>query len=475
MVFSTLTLGVYLGRFLKKSSLDPEVLRNYRPVSNLSFISKILEKIVAKRLRKHLEENDLYDPLQSAYRSGHSTETALIKVQDDLLRMMDKNSASILVLLDLSAAFDTVDHEILLSRLQGLGVQDIPLSWFRSYLTGRWQHVKIHEAVSAKSLLSCGVPQGSVLGPLLFLVYMSPLRHVIAAHGMSMHGYADDTQLYLTFSSARDPEALKRDCQRVETCISEVHRWMTTNRLKLNPDKTEVMLVGPPRLLAHINIPLISVAGVEVAVSKKPVRNLGVEFDPSLSMVSQVTSIVKSANFHLRNVGRVRQKLTDNSTKSLIQSLVISRLDYCNGLLSGITDELCSRIQIVQNNAARVITRTNRRQHITPILHDLHWLPVRQRVEYKVLLLVYKSLHGLAPQYICDLLSAYQPTRTLRSSSSGRLVEPRTRLKTVGDRAFSTYAPRSWNKLDNNIKNATSFRCFKKQLKTYLFKEYFNC
>ena len=239
---------------LKKPSLDPELLKHYRPVSNLSFLSKTLERVVANRLRAYMEANTLHDPLQSAYKSGHSTETALIKVQNDLLRSIDDRGVSVLVLLDMSAAFDTVDHDVLLSRLHWMGIRDAPLRWFRSYLTDRKQYVKIQDSKSNTTSLSSGVPQGSVLGPLLFLVYLLPLRHIINAHNMAMHGYADDTQLYVSLTKPGDPAVVRTDCLRIERCLSDIQSWMALNKLKLNPEKTDIMLLGLKRQTDTISI-----------------------------------------------------------------------------------------------------------------------------------------------------------------------------------------------------------------------------
>ena len=376
-----------------------------RCVANLSFISKILEKVVATRLRDYMDINKLHDPFQSAYKSGHSTETALLKVQNDLLRTMDKSGAAILVLLDLSAAFDTIDHDIMLSRLKTvLGIDGIALQWFKSCLTGRTQSMKIHNALSAVLMLIYGVPQGSVLGPLLFLVYLLPLRHLIKTHGLEMHGYADDTQIYMSCSTPKDKIPVAEDCRRIEMCLHDIHSWMSNNKLKLNSEKTEIILIGTRVQVEAMNVSSLSVAGVQVNISGRPVRNLGVELDPLLSMSAQVNKMVKNSSFHIRNIGRVRRKIFENSAKILVHLLVTSRLDYCNSLLSGISEQSLSKLQLFQNNAARLVTLTKKRAHITPVLRRLHWLPVRSRVDFKVLLLVYKALHDKVPGYIRQML-----------------------------------------------------------------------
>ena len=169
---------------LKKILLDPETLKNFRPVSNLSYISKLIERVVAERLNDHLTSNNLHEVLQSAYKKFHSTETALLQVQNDLLMSIDADGGAILVLLDLSAAFDTIDHSVLLNRLSDLGIHGAVLSWFKSYLTGRRQSVKIKGQRSSERDLPFGVPQGSVLGPILFTIYTIPLGNIARSHGL---------------------------------------------------------------------------------------------------------------------------------------------------------------------------------------------------------------------------------------------------------------------------------------------------
>ena len=455
---------------LKKDDLDPEVLKNYRPVSNLSFLSKVLERVVAARLTNYMTINQLHEPMQSAYRACHSTETALVRVQNDILRTLDQGGAAILVLLDLSAAFDTIDHSILLSRMESvLGVKGSALQWFKSYLLGRKQRIKINDDFSENQEILWSVPQGSVLGAILFLIYIIPLAQLIRSYGLNNHGYADDTQLCLSFKKTSDNAIVKREILNLEKCLCDISVWMSQNKLKLNNDKTEIILFGSKKHLAELNIKSLSVAGTDVSVASEPVRNLGAMFDSQLIMAPHVKSVVKKSSFHLRNIGKARRVLTEDATKTVMQSLVMSRLDYCNALLIGIQQDLIAKLQRLQNSAARIVSRTRKYEHITPVLIKLHWLPIKFRIQFKVLLLVYKALNGLAPKYIKELLVPYKPRRHLRSEAKGLLDEPRTRLK-FGDRAFSISAPRLWNALPQHLKDSTSCQAFKKCLKTHLFR-----
>ena len=456
---------------LKKSSLDRNEFKNYRPISNLAYTSKLIERAVSSQLKDYCARNKINICFQSAYREFHSTETALIRVQNDLLKAVDIQGGAVLVLLDLSAAFDTIDHTVLLQTLQHhMGLTGTALAWFNSYLSDRHQSVKIGRTLSRQRQLAYGVPQGSVLGPQLFSIYTSPLHNVIEACNMSYHLYADDTQLYLAFNP-KCATSVTNMRQVIANCTSAIGKWMHSHYLKLNNDKTELLVLTRPSLTTSI-IPTLEICGTTVN-STACVKDLGVYYDHLLRMDTHVRTVCKKAFYQLHLIRKVRRFISEDTARTFVQANVTSLMDYCNGLLVGLPASLLNLLQRVQNSAARVVKQLPRACHITPVLKDLHWLPVKYRVDYKILLLTFKALHGLAPDYINDLLKPYHPSRTLRSSDDNLLTVPTSRIKSFGGRTFEITAPTLWNNLPFNLRQITSLQVFKKTLKTYLFKEAF--
>jgi hypothetical protein len=330
-VFPTLYKTAVVKPLLKKANLDCNQLKNYRPVSNLSYLSKLLERVVQKQLLAYLNANQLLPRSQSAYRPHHSTETALVKITNDILLAMDQGRMTALTMLDLSAAFDTIDHNILIQCLQSLyGITGTALKWVSSYLTDRSQYVSVNGLSSRVSPLNFGVPQGSVLGPILFILYTKPLTTLIDEYSLPNQAYADDTQTYVSSS----PGELPQSVERLEKCISDVKSWMVKNKLKLNDDKTECLLIKkssqcePP--ICSVNVGESSIPFTDCA------KDLGSFIcSDELSLDRQVKAMCQAANWQLRRIGSIRQYLTFDATKTLVCSLVLSRLDFHNALLSG--------------------------------------------------------------------------------------------------------------------------------------------
>ena len=249
-----------ISPILKKNNLDKNSLSNYRPISQLSTISKILEKVVFKQLIHYLEINNIIDPFQSAYRPNHSTETCLNHVISNILNSLDTGSPIQLLLLDISAAFDTLDHDILTNRLRDIGVDGITLSWLISFFKYRTFVVKTGSSISITNLISTGVPQGSVLGPLLFLIYIAPLTNIIKSYpSIHYHIYADDILLFFTHSTSNRND--------LSLCATEIRAWLLNNMLLLNASKSE--LINIPE--TYYDFPVISVNGIIVEPSSNTI------------------------------------------------------------------------------------------------------------------------------------------------------------------------------------------------------------
>ena len=320
---------------------------------------------------------------------------------------------------------------------------------------------------SSRSRIQFGVPQGSALGPILFSIYTLELGDIIRAHGLSHHMYADDTQLYITFTPSKLGNS-QLIIDRLEQCIADIRAWTKSHFLQINDAKTEVILFRS-KFQAATDIGGITV-GDSFCELKQSVKNLGVIMDETLSENQHINTTIKTALHQIRKIGQIRKFLTESAAASVVHAFVTSRLDYCNSLYYNLPNVLISKLQRIQNIAARIVSRSQKYEHITPVLFNLHWLPVRQWVQYKILLLTYKAILAQAPEYLCQLLTRKSTIRNLRSSSHIMLQTPKTRTKTYGDRSFAKAAPDLWNKLPSHIQNCTDISTFKSNLKTLLFK-----
>lgn len=258
---------------------------------------------------------------------------------------------------------------------------------------------------------------------------------------------------------------------KMQECLSDVRQWMLTNKLKLNDSKTEVLVIA-----AKSNIKLtenIKVKIGEEVISPTPVAcNLGATLDNTMSMECQISSVTRKVYYNLRRIAKIKQYLTPSACAHAINSTVISRLDFHNGLLLGLPAKTLSRLQLAQHNAARVLTGTKRAEHITPVLQKLHWLPVQQRVAFKVLTTIQKALHSpTAPAYLAELLPLYRPRRSLRSSADEWTIQVNRVHNKYGTRSFNVLGAKVWNELPAELRCLVSPAVFRKHLKTYLFRQ----
>ena len=347
---------------LKKRCLDHNDLNNYRPVSNLCFIAKILEKLVLSQVSSYLNSHNLYNTCQSAYRPGHSTETALLNVVNDLFLSLNKGNISVIDLLDFSSAFDTIEHTILVHRLHtDFGFTDTVLQWFSSYLTDRIHYISLSNHCYAFAPVHSGVPQGSVHSPILFTMYTKPLSAIIDSHSIIHHSFADDVQIQMS----APPDRLSELLHSIQSWISDVKVWATANMLKRNDSKTDLMLVTSNRSKHLHNLPTSITIGNSQIPIKQSVKNLGFTLDCHPAMNAHISIIARTCYFELRRLASIRIFLTITATATLVSAFVLSRIDYCISLLFRSTHDVTSHLQSIQNNATRVILRLPMSSSIT--------------------------------------------------------------------------------------------------------------
>lgn len=455
---------------LKKPNLDCTSLTNYRPVSNLTFASKILERVVLAQLEEHMSANDLLPIYQSAYRSCHSTETALLKLTNDLLQNMDCKLNTLSVAVDLSAAFDTVDHGILLSvASKCFGINGSVLEWISTYLQPRTFSVIVDSKSSTTRKLSYSVPQGSVLGPVLFTWYSSTIL-TGARINQSLMAYADDHTLYDTFK-AGSAISEEQCVSCMELSLVNTMTWMSANRLKMNNAKTEAIIFRSNYYNNKLTTSSITVGDATVDLTST-MKLLGVSFDCNLTLKYHIIQKCKVASYNLSLIRKIRKYLDTDTCKLVVHALVISHIDYANSLYVGLPQCTLDYLQSIQNQAAKLILNREKYSSSTQCLHDLHWLPVHHRCDYKILCLVFKCLHDQAPQYLTEYINIRDSQYNIRSLDSAtkgvklNYSRPRT---TFGARSFSVYGPTAWNELPSELKLIESFDTFRAKLKTHLF------
>ena len=312
---------------LKKMCLDRNGLNNNRPVSNLCFIANILEKLILSQISSYLNSHNLYNTCRSAYRHGHSTETALLKVVNDMFLSLNKGNMSVLALLDISSAFDTIDHPILVHSLHtDFGFTDTILQWFSSYLTDRTHYVSLFNHCSAFAPVHSGVPRGSVLGPIFLTMYIKPLSAFIDSHSIIHNSFADDLQLQMS----APPNRISELPHSIQSCISDVKAWASVKMPKLNDNKTELVLITSKRNKHLHNLPTSITIGNAQIPFKQIVKNLGFTLDCHLTMNAHVSNIAQTCYFELRRLASIRIFLTSTATATLVSAFVLTRNYYCN-------------------------------------------------------------------------------------------------------------------------------------------------
>ena len=438
----------------KKNS--PLEVGNYRPVSILSIVSKILERSVYKQVIDFLQENNMLYDLQSGFRSKYSTDTCLIYLLDYIRSNNAKGLYTGMIMLDLQKAFDTVDHNILCNKLKVMGIESI--DWFKSYLSDRVQFVSCNNTMSEAMNVSCGVPQGSILGPLLFLTYVNDMS-ISIDNECKLILYADDSAILF---SHRDPNIISDKLGNVLESCSD---WLIDNKLSLHLGKTECMLFGPPRKIKQISEFCVKCYD-HVIKSTDYVKYLGVYIDKYLNCERIISSIVQKVNGRLKFLYRNAKCLDSRSRMTLTTALIQCYFDYsCSAWYSSIGKGMAKKLQVLQNKVVRFILGLGSRDSVNcQVLDQVNMLSVENRVKQLRLNHVYNIHHGKAPSYLSA--GFHLNHSNTRSTTNINYCVPNTSI--CGKNSFLYHAILDWNSLPISVKNTAEKSSFKSAVKQHL-------
>ena len=434
---------------------------NYRPISILPTISKIFEKHVAKLLYSYLNNNSLLHKEQSGFRKSHSCQTALVKITDMWLKEMNDGNLTGVVFLDFKKAFDLVDHTILISKLKLFNFHTHAIEWIISYLNNRTQHVCIGSSKSSLAMVKTGVPQGSVLGPLLFLLFINDLPLTVKNSHIDL--FADDTTLHISGSSLETIQIkLNEDIRRIV-------EWCINNNMLLNENKTKCMLFTTAQKLSHMEQKYLNLYVKDTKVECVTTHKLlGINTDHFLLWNAQVDNICKSLTSKIALLLKIRKFLPLKIRILYFNAYIQPLINYCLTIWGNCSKQDLHRISKLLKRAARIILDKPHDAPSKPLFKELKWLTIDKYVEYQKAILVYKSLNGIAPQCLQEMFNKTQTVYGLRSTENGYLSVPKPNIEHF-KKSFQFSGVNIWNSLPFNVKDSKSLNIFKKNCFKYFF------
>ena len=425
--------------------------KNYRPVAILSPLSKILEKVVYEQMYNYFSRNKIFHPNLHGYRHGRSTQTALMTMYDRWVKTAVAGQVSGVVLLDLSAAFDLVDPDLLIRKLEIYGIEKEGLDWIHSYLTDRHQAVWLDHVLSDFAQCDVGVPQGSILGPLLFLIFFNDLPPTLEN---DVDSYADDTTITATAKTVMEiSQSLTKDC----TLVSD---WMRSNRLKLNPGKTHLMTVGTGERLRISEELHVTMDNILLKEDKdKCELLLGCHIQANLKWKKQVDELLLKLKTRLVGLLKLKFALSFSMRKAVTEGIFNSVLVYCLPLFGGMDVGDLKDLQVVQNKAAQIITHSPPRAHRSTMYDTLQWLTVNQLIFYHSAITVFKIRDNREPEHLSEILC--------QDNRNKRIIIPNLDLK-LAQKSFSMRAAENWNQIPLEIRSQPKIGNFKKLAKKWI-------
>lgn len=450
---------------------NPISANQFRPISILPFLSKVIESEVHRQVTEFLSKSNLFNSFQSGFRAGHSTTTALLKVTEDIRLNMENRLVTVLVLIDFSNAFNSVDHELLLTLLPRLMLSSSVVTWFSSYLQGRRQAIRDGQVFSDWHNVEAGVPQGGILSPLLFSLFINLLAPNIKCQ---YHMYADDLQLY----SAVPIHEISNAIAALNLDLLRLQLWSDSYGISVNPNKCQAIVIGSSRQLVKINLLSLPSLTYNSCVIRftATVKDLGVIIDSNLSWSEHVKEISRKffASFH--SIIRLKNFLPVKTKIFLVNALLVPIIDYADVCFVDLNADQLNKLDRLLNTCIRFIFGLRKFDHVSEFRAKLKWLPIRERRSVRILCLLYSILNNpVTPDYLKESFTYVSDThvRELRSSSNLLLAFPAHDTSFRGN-SFTVAAVRLWNALPTEIKKTTSKDAFKHQIRSYFIKKYFS-
>ena len=440
---------------------DKTKVENYRPLSILPAISKVMEYFMKDQLCEFLERNNLIADTQHAFRKGHSTTTCLLKLTEDIRLGMDEGKATGILAIDLSKAFDAINHTILIRKLHNMGINGKFLELIKDYLRDRTQCVKYMDIMSKKEPITHGVPQGSILGPIFFMIFMNDLNEVV--ENCKILSYADDTTLYFTSKNASNIQvAINQD-------INKLEKWFLENRMKLNESKTELMVVQPKNKDNSCSKIHIAMKNRIIPHSEK-LKILGITINNKLKWDTHINDVIRACKYQLRAFRRSMRFLNLDERKMLYNSCIASRLAYGDIIWKETTEQLKYRLQVIQNQAARAILSKKPRASADPLLKQLNWIKLEDKRKMHGEVLFHKIENGTAPRSLQEMMIRYR-NENAHNSRRNQYFIPSYKTNIMGTSYYITTI-KSWNKIPTDLKATKETKNFKARLNNYYTRQY---